>query len=140
MRIVILSVVVSLVVISLVSVLLLSTLYTEDTPSVVTDIIQEPDIVMPTKSSRPGCEEDNACYIPDALSIPLGYTITWENQDAAFHSVTSGVYGNATDLFDSGHMEYGQTFTYTFEHVGSFLYHCTLHPWMNGTILVTEER
>lgn len=99
--------------------------------------IQESHVIMPTKSSRPGCEEDNTCYIPDVLEVPLGSTITWENRDAAFHSVTSGVYGNSTDMFDSGHMEPGEIFGYTFEYTGSISYHCTLHPWMNGTILVS---
>ncbi|MXY60987.1 MAG: hypothetical protein F4Y82_02575 [Cenarchaeum sp. SB0665_bin_23] len=109
-----------------------------DTSPDVADVIREPDIIMPTKSSRPGCEEDDTCYIPSIITVDRDYTVSWANQDAAFHSVTSGVYGNATDLFDSGHMEYNDTFTYKFEHAGSFLYHCTLHPWMNGTIIVTE--
>lgn len=139
MRIIILSVVA--VVASLTAIMLL--VYPDDTSSddaasVVDGMIQEPDVVMPTKSSRPGCDEDDICYIPSMMTAPLGYTVTWKNQDAAFHSVTSGVYGNATELFDSGYMEYGQIFTYTFEYTGSFLYHCTLHPWMNGTITITE--
>ena len=52
--------------------------------------------------------------------------------------MTSGVYGNATGLFDSGHMEPGETFEYLFETPGSFAYHCTLHPWMGGIVQVTE--
>ena len=61
---------------------------------------------MPTKSSRPGCEETNSCYIPsEIIEIKAGeFNVTWQNQDAAFHSVTSGTYDNPDGLFDSGHL------------------------------------
>lgn len=101
------------------------------------EIVASPDVIMPTKSSRPGCEEEGLCYIPYALSIRAGETVTWTNQDAAFHSVTSGVYGEPDGMFDSGHMDPGQSFWYVFSDPGRFAYHCTLHPWMEGVIDVT---
>ena len=94
----------------------------------------EPHIVMPSKSSRPGCEEDNLCYIPDVAAAETGQTIIWRNGDVAFHSVTSGAYGEPDGLFDSGHMDPGDTFSYTFVESGTYMYHCTLHPWMAGVI------
>ena len=102
-------------------------------------LLPSPDIVMPTKSSRPGCEEDDLCYIPPALDVRVGDTVTWTNQDAAFHSVTSGAYGEPDELFDSGYMDPGQSFSYLFEYSGTFEYYCTLHPWMEGTIQVMER-
>jgi len=94
------------------------------------------DIFMPTKSSRPGCEETNLCFIPSVVEINAGESITWQNQDAAFHSVTSGTYDNPDGLFDSGHLDPYQSFTLTFDNTGVYDYFCTLHPWMNGQIQV----
>ncbi len=93
-------------------------------------------VIMPTKVSRPGCEETDTCYIPSTITISKGQTVTWENQDAAFHSVTSGFYDNPSDLFDSGHMDPGEFYQITFDEQGSFDYFCTLHPWMYGQVIV----
>ena len=95
------------------------------------------DVFMPTKSSRPGCEETDLCYIPSVIEINAGESITWQNQDVAFHSVTSGTYDNPNGLFDSGHLDPHQLFTLTFDNTGEYDYFCTLHPWMNGQIKVT---
>ena len=98
--------------------------------------VYDVDIFMPTKSSRPGCEESNLCYIPSLVEINAGESVTWQNQDVAFHSVTSGTYENPDGLFDSGHLDPYQSFTLTFDNAGEYDYFCTLHPWMNGQIQV----
>ena len=100
--------------------------------------IIEADILMPSKSSRPGCEETNSCYIPHEITIKREDTVTWKNEDVAFHSVTSGHYGNPDGLFDSGHLDPDQTFSYEFQQEGVFDYHCTLHPWMKGKVTVNS--
>ena len=61
----------------------------------------------------------------------LGY-----NEDSAFHSVTSGFYGEPSDLFDSGHLDPYESFTFNFDEKGTYDYFCTLHPWMKGQVLV----
>ena len=94
------------------------------------------DVIMPTKVSRPGCEEIDSCYIPSKIFIKAGQTVTWMNQDSAFHSVTSGHYDSPIDDFDSGYMDPYQTFTLTFEQTGTIDYFCTLHPWMQGQVIV----
>ena len=95
-----------------------------------------PTVTMPTKSSRPGCEETNNCYIPSQISIKAGESVTWLNEDAAFHSVTSGKYDNPNGMFDSGHLDPNESFTIKFDESGTFDYHCTLHPWMEGKVVV----
>ncbi len=102
----------------------------EETPEVI------PTVTMPTKSSRPGCEETNDCYIPSQVSIQAGETVTWLNEDVAFHSVTSGEYGNPDGMFDSGHLDPNESFAVTFDESGTYDYHCTLHPWMYGKVVV----
>ncbi|MDH3618419.1 MAG: cupredoxin domain-containing protein [Nitrosopumilus sp.] len=99
-------------------------------------ILVEADVIMPTKVSRPGCEETDSCYIPSKINAKKGQTVTWKNEDVAFHSVTSGIYGEPTTLFDSGHLDPEQKFSYTFDEEGSFDYFCTLHPWMAGKVTV----
>ncbi len=98
--------------------------------------LQEPDVVMPNKVSRPGCEKMNLCYIPYHITIKKGQEVTWFNEDVAFHSVTSGFYDAPTDLFDSGHLDPFESYTLTFDESGTFDYFCTLHPWMMGQVIV----
>ena len=116
-------------------------LFSQDTEQVESELITnektlQVDIVMPNKSSRPGCEETNSCYIPPEFSIKSGDSVTWQNQDVAFHSVTSGSYDEPTELFDSGHLDPDELFTLTFDENGIYDYFCTLHPWMKGKIIV----
>jgi plastocyanin len=100
------------------------------------DLIIESDVIMPSKVSRPGCEEDDRCYIPSQIVIEPGKQVTWVNEDSAFHSVTSGFYGEPTELFDSGHLDPYQSFSFTFDEIGIYDYYCTLHPWMDGQVIV----
>lgn len=107
-----------------------------ETQQISQPIETKPDVFMPTKVSRPGCEETNSCYIPSLITIKKGEQVTWLNEDVAFHSVTSGFYGEPTTLFDSGHMDPQEQFSVTFNDEGTFDYFCTLHPWMKGQVLV----
>ena len=106
----------------------------EETSTVIS--VDTPDVIMPTKVSRPGCEENNLCYIPSQIVVEQGKKVTWLNEDSAFHSVTSGFYDEPTDLFDSGYLDPYQSFSFTFDTVGTYDYYCTLHPWMEGQVVV----
>ena len=101
-----------------------------------TDLFIKGDVIMPTKVSRPGCEEDDRCYIPSLIVIEKGKQVTWVNEDSAFHSITSGFYDTPTDLFDSGHLDPFESYTLTFDETGTYDYFCTLHPWMKGQVIV----
>ncbi len=100
------------------------------------DVMTDGDVIMPTKVSRPGCEEQDRCYIPSMITISAGESVTWVNQDSAFHSVTSGFYDEPIDLFDSGYMDPYDSYTLTFDETGTYDYFCTLHPWMEGQVIV----
>ena len=70
-------------------------------------------------------------YEPAELTVAVGTTVTWTNQDTAPHTAT------AEDLsFDSGRLDQGQSFEYAFEEAGTFVYVCQFHPNMTGTITV----
>lgn len=99
-------------------------------------IVLKGDVIMPTKVSRPGCEKTNSCYIPSKIVIKQGNSVTWVNEDVAFHSVTSGYYDEPSAIFDSGYLDPEEPFTFVFENIGIYDYFCTLHPWMKGQIIV----
>jgi plastocyanin len=61
----------------------------------------------------------------------MGTTVTWTNDDGVNHTVTSD-----QGAFDSGPLATGQTFSQTFNQAGTFTYHCTIHPSMQGTVVV----
>ncbi len=74
-------------------------------------------------------------YSPPTITVVLGVnnTVTWVNDDSAPHTVT------ATDgSFNSGNMDPGQSWTYTFTATGTYNYYCTYHPWMKGTVIVKD--
>jgi plastocyanin len=87
-------------------------------------------------SSRPGCEASQTCYTPFVIEIHRGQSVTWVNDDSAFHTVTSGYYDEYDGMFDSGQLDPAKTFSHTFDEEGRFDYYCKLHPWMSGTVVV----
>ena len=93
-------------------------------------------ITIPVKAARPACGPHPECYIPSYYVTKIDEPVVWLNEDSAFHSVTSGSYGEPDGLFDSGHMDPYGTFSYKFEETGMHPYYCTLHPWMAGNIKV----
>ena len=89
-------------------------------------------------SSTPGCEETaDGCFIPSTVTIDVGSTVTWENNDTAAHTSTSlAEDGGPSGVFDSSLIMAGSSFSHTFEEAGTFDYFCMVHPWMLGTIIV----
>ncbi len=83
--------------------------------------------------ATPEVEIKGFAFSPGTLTIKVGTTVKWTNQDSVAHTVTSD-----TGLFDSGDLAAGDTFSFTFTQAGTFAYHCTMHPSMTATIIVTE--
>jgi len=90
-------------------------------------------------ASVPGCEDTNECFLPYEVSINVGDTVTWVNDDTAAHTATGG---NAVDgpsgVFDSSLVLAGSSFSFTFEEAGTYEYFCMVHPWMAGFVIVGE--
>lgn len=94
-------------------------------------------VSLPMGSGVPGCDETNECFLPYDVSIGVGATITWSNDDTAAHTVTSGIVAEGPDgLFDSSIFMSGTTFEFTFNDAGTYDYFCMVHPWMTGIINV----
>ncbi|MGA0297412.1 MAG: cupredoxin domain-containing protein [Nitrosopumilaceae archaeon] len=95
---------------------------------------------IPEGTSDVGCETTDECYIPFGVKIDVGDEVIWTNQDVAFHTVTSGNPTDGSDgLFDSGMFKIGEQFSHKFEQSGNFDYFCTLHPWMQGEVVVQVQ-
>ena len=77
-------------------------------------------------------------YNPSPLSVPVGTTVTWINNDNTGHTVTQGNPSGNTppNGFDSGILAPGKTFTHTIGTAGTIQYYCTLHPTMLGEVIV----
>jgi nitrite reductase (NO-forming) len=77
-------------------------------------------------------------YNPSPLTVPVGTTVTWINNDNTGHTVTEGNPSGNTppNGFDSGILAPGKTFTHTFDAAGTVQYYCTLHPTILGEVIV----
>jgi plastocyanin len=96
------------------------------------------EVTIPLGSSVPGCEETDECFIPDEITIGMGDELTWQNDDSASHTVTSGSPEKGPDgKFDSGLFASGTSFAHIFSDAGTFEYFCMVHPWMKGIVQVS---
>lgn len=71
-------------------------------------------------------------YLSQNVTVKPGTTVIWTNNDTAPHTVTS----DSGNTLNSGTLSTGKSFSYTFTTEGTFAYHCTIHPNMNGTVVV----
>jgi plastocyanin len=81
-------------------------------------------------------EMKNIRFDPDMITVKAGTKITWVNSDSIPHTVTSGKRDNESGLFDSGNINSGGNFSYTFNEKGTFDYFCKIHPGMKGAVVV----
>lgn len=70
-------------------------------------------------------------FAPGTLTIRVGDTVTWTNNDSVVHTATS-----TSGAFDSGDLQPGASYSMTFTAPGTFDYRCTPHPFMTGRIVV----
>ena len=70
-------------------------------------------------------------FSPITAQVAVGTTVTWTwSSGASAHNVTF------TDGQASGDKTGGATFSRTFNAAGTFTYHCTIHPGMDGSVIV----
>ena len=73
-------------------------------------------------------------FFPGELSVARGTVVTFVNGGREFHTVTSDSPGRPFDLSINA----SQTGTITFDKVGTFPYHCGVHPQMKGVVRVCD--
>lgn len=83
----------------------------------------------------------NTAYEPSTVTVKLGGTISWVNNDSIMHTATSGnPESGPSGVFDTGIIgDSGKVAETTINaEPGSYDYYCVLHPYMKGQLIVTE--
>ncbi len=76
---------------------------------------------------------DNFSFSPAELIVAVGTRVTWTNRDDIPHTVTDVATPRA---MRSPPMDTGESFAFTFDKPGTYSYFCSLHPHMQGTVVV----
>ncbi len=74
---------------------------------------------------------DNFSFTPAEITIAAGATVTWTNGDDIPHTVAA-----VNKAFRSKVMDTDQSFSFTFTAPGVYDYFCSLHPHMQGKVIV----
>lgn len=75
----------------------------------------------------------NLAFEPAKIVVSPGTKIIWSNQDSFQHTTTSD-----RGVWDSSPLDPGAHYARIFKKSGMFTYHCTIHPFMLGTITVAR--
>lgn len=72
-------------------------------------------------------------FDPATITVKPGTKVTWINDGPTIHTTTSKA---TPPLWDSGLLQVGKSFSYTFTKPGTYDYWCTLHPQMLAKVIV----
>ncbi len=86
---------------------------------------------VPTGATVTITTDSNGVYLfsPKTLTVNPGTTVIWKNQTPVLHNVISNQFGG-------GSVSPGGSISIKFSTAGTFAYHCSIHPFMTGTIIV----
>ncbi len=96
-----------------------------------------PLLALATSSSYAAADAANRIVIrnfmfqPTTLTVKAGTTVTWVNMDEEPHTTVS-----VTGVFRSAALDTDNSYSYTFDKPGTYLFVCSIHPQMTGTIVV----
>jgi plastocyanin len=76
---------------------------------------------------------DNFTFTPAQITVAAGTKVTWSNRDDIPHTVTDASNPRA---FKSPPLDTGDAFSHVFSTPGTYRYFCSLHPHMQGVVLV----
>lgn len=81
-------------------------------------------------------------FNPPTLTVKAGTTVTWTNSDQTAHTVTSDAPGPGSTPttpvpeFTSKPLNPGQSYQHKFDKAGTYKYHCSIHPYLKGEVIV----
>jgi YVTN family beta-propeller protein len=85
----------------------------------------------PAASTAGGVSIANFAFSPATLTVPAGQSVTFTNNDSVAHTSTA-----TNGSWDSGEIQPGASFTVTLQQPGTYTYRCSIHPFMQGTVVV----
>ena len=91
--------------------------------------------LLPVVTSGPALAEDHKneikglAFNPEQITVRAGDSVTWVNEDSDRHHLMG-------DGFESKDLAHGATFTTEFSEPAELAYHCTIHTYMEGKIVV----
>lgn len=74
-------------------------------------------------------------FSPKEVTVTKGTKVTWNNSDGVNHDIKKN---NGNNGPNSPLLSQGQSYSYTYDEVGTFNYYCSIHSEMTGTVTVTE--
>jgi plastocyanin len=69
-------------------------------------------------------------FHPHTLEVAKGTKVVFSNSAGVAHTATDA------GAFDTGHIKPGHSVAVRFTQKGTFSYHCEIHPFMHGKIVV----
>jgi len=95
------------------------------------------DVQVPSGASDNQTSFGNLGFYPNAIRVVIGVnnTVVWTNNDAVMHTVTSLSIPTGAQAFNDV-LGPGSKYSLTFTVPGTYRYHCNIHPWMFGVIIV----
>lgn len=76
--------------------------------------------------------DERYSFNPGTVYVNVGESVTWTNGTDAPHTVTS----DSGDELASDQLAEDATYDHTFSATGTFAYHCTIHAYMKGSVVV----
>jgi plastocyanin len=96
----------------------------------------EPSPTNEVQSGNVKAEIKDFAFSPKTLKIKKGATVTWTNRDSAKHDIDPD--NESPDFKESELLAQGESYSFTFNTVGTYTYHCSPHPYMKATVEVVE--
>ncbi len=73
----------------------------------------------------------NFAFVPARIVVSPGTKVVWTNEDSDPHTVTTDQPGFSSQALDTG-----SRYAEVVSHAGTIPYHCTIHPFMHGAVVV----
>ncbi len=74
-------------------------------------------------------------FVPASMTIKAGDHVTFVNDDDDAHTATAD-----DRSWDSEGLNMGQKWSHAFTKSGKITYHCTVHPFMKGMLIVAGDK
>ena len=103
-----------------------------------------PQLVHVTILNGAGTTNTSPGFSPNQITVVIGVnnTVVWTDQDTTkdnFDYLPNHTVVANDNSFTSQSLSGGESFNYTFTSQGTYKYHCGIHPWMSGTVVVKSS-